>query len=346
VDPKTDLPSGHTDVMHSGATCEQPLQSALRELREEAGIVPQDVQYLGVRVHRTAADFQPYGAVKRHFFFFAYTAHGTPQASRGHKLGTQDFYNASSWVRPAHIAAQMKFVDGVSAASSASSSPADTATTNASGFTTAQQCSRFFTLRKFALAEDVADMLDGSATAACPLEVGEADKTLFAAAVAASVAMSSGGNKSGNHYVPPIPAGGASSSSSAHGGKSEGSEGKWHSSGGGGSSGAYRPPTGGASSGKDSFSSFTSAARTAPAAPSSVVSPGTSFAAAAAGRAAGAGGAATAPAPAPVTGTDKKLRCERCPNTFVFLARDQAFYKEKGYEIPKRCEKCRAEKKK
>jgi ADP-ribose pyrophosphatase YjhB (NUDIX family) len=344
VDPKTDLPSGHTDVTHSGATCEQPLQSALRELREEAGIVPQDVQYLGTRVHRTAADFQPYGAVKRHFFFFAYTAHGTPQASRGHKLGTQDFYNASSWVRPAHIAAQMKFVDGVSAASSASA-PAGTATTTASGFTTAQQCSRFFTLRKFALAGDVADMLDGSATAASPLEVVETDKTLFAAAVAASVAMSSGGNKSGNHYVPPIPAGGASSSSSssAHGGKSEGSEGKWHSSGGG-SSGAYRPPTGGASSGKDSFSSFTSAARTVPAAPSSVVSPGTSFAAAAAGRAAGAG--AGGAAPAPVTGTDKKLRCERCPNTFVFLARDQAFYKEKGYEIPKRCEKCRAEKKK
>ena len=39
--------------------------------------------------------------------------------------------------------------------------------------------------------------------------------------------------------------------------------------------------------------------------------------------------------------SDKVLRCADCPNTFVFTARDQRFYHEKGFDDPKRCKSCR-----
>jgi CxxC-x17-CxxC domain-containing protein len=43
---------------------------------------------------------------------------------------------------------------------------------------------------------------------------------------------------------------------------------------------------------------------------------------------------------------DKSLRCSDCGATFTFTARDQEFYKEKGYtNEPKRCPTCRAARK-
>lgn len=43
---------------------------------------------------------------------------------------------------------------------------------------------------------------------------------------------------------------------------------------------------------------------------------------------------------------DKELKCTECPETFLFTERDQEFYAEKGYQTPKRCMKCRENKKK
>ena len=40
-------------------------------------------------------------------------------------------------------------------------------------------------------------------------------------------------------------------------------------------------------------------------------------------------------------GEDIKIKCQDCGNEFVFTARDQKFYEEKGYIPPKRCKSCR-----
>ena len=41
--------------------------------------------------------------------------------------------------------------------------------------------------------------------------------------------------------------------------------------------------------------------------------------------------------------TDKKLRCAQCGQDFVFEAGEQAFFKERGFQEPKRCPRCRKE---
>lgn len=43
---------------------------------------------------------------------------------------------------------------------------------------------------------------------------------------------------------------------------------------------------------------------------------------------------------------DKEKKCIDCPNLFVFTAKDQQFYQEKGFQPPKRCLACRDRKKK
>ena len=40
-----------------------------------------------------------------------------------------------------------------------------------------------------------------------------------------------------------------------------------------------------------------------------------------------------------------KLTCQDCGEEFIFSERDQQFYKEKGFETPKRCRYCRQKKK-
>lgn len=42
---------------------------------------------------------------------------------------------------------------------------------------------------------------------------------------------------------------------------------------------------------------------------------------------------------------DKKLKCVDCGKEFIFTARDQEFYTEKGFTEPKRCKECRDAKK-
>ncbi len=43
---------------------------------------------------------------------------------------------------------------------------------------------------------------------------------------------------------------------------------------------------------------------------------------------------------------DKTIKCVDCGTEFVFTARDQAFYAEKGFKNePKRCRDCRNKKK-
>lgn len=43
---------------------------------------------------------------------------------------------------------------------------------------------------------------------------------------------------------------------------------------------------------------------------------------------------------------DKALVCQDCGNEFVFTAREQEFYKEKGLDNePKRCKECRNKRK-
>lgn len=43
---------------------------------------------------------------------------------------------------------------------------------------------------------------------------------------------------------------------------------------------------------------------------------------------------------------DKTIKCVDCGNEFIFTARDQAFYAEKGFNNePKRCKACRDQKK-
>ena len=44
--------------------------------------------------------------------------------------------------------------------------------------------------------------------------------------------------------------------------------------------------------------------------------------------------------------TDKTIKCVDCGTEFVFTARDQEFYAEKGFtNEPKRCKACRDKKK-
>ncbi|MCY3018655.1 MAG: zinc-ribbon domain containing protein [Planctomycetota bacterium] len=42
---------------------------------------------------------------------------------------------------------------------------------------------------------------------------------------------------------------------------------------------------------------------------------------------------------------DKLLTCVDCGVQFVFTARDQAFYQERGYQTPRRCKPCRDKRK-
>jgi CxxC-x17-CxxC domain-containing protein len=42
---------------------------------------------------------------------------------------------------------------------------------------------------------------------------------------------------------------------------------------------------------------------------------------------------------------DKVLTCVDCSVQFTFSARDQAFYKERGYQEPRRCKACRDKRK-
>lgn len=42
---------------------------------------------------------------------------------------------------------------------------------------------------------------------------------------------------------------------------------------------------------------------------------------------------------------DKEIEC-KCGTRFLFTAKDQEFYAEKGFKPPKRCKICRLEKKK
>ncbi|MEW5920235.1 MAG: zinc-ribbon domain-containing protein [Bacillota bacterium] len=44
---------------------------------------------------------------------------------------------------------------------------------------------------------------------------------------------------------------------------------------------------------------------------------------------------------------DKTITCRDCNSTFIFNEREQAFYKEKGFDNePQRCPDCRAARKK
>ena len=38
---------------------------------------------------------------------------------------------------------------------------------------------------------------------------------------------------------------------------------------------------------------------------------------------------------------DKKLVCKDCKKEFIFVAGEQRFYKEKGFNDPVRCKECR-----
>lgn len=42
---------------------------------------------------------------------------------------------------------------------------------------------------------------------------------------------------------------------------------------------------------------------------------------------------------------DKKIKCKDCGNEFIFTEGEQSFYKEKGFNDPVRCKKCRQAKK-
>lgn len=39
------------------------------------------------------------------------------------------------------------------------------------------------------------------------------------------------------------------------------------------------------------------------------------------------------------------IKCKDCGETFDVYEKEQAWYKERGFEIPKRCKKCREKKK-
>jgi DNA replicative helicase MCM subunit Mcm2 (Cdc46/Mcm family) len=42
---------------------------------------------------------------------------------------------------------------------------------------------------------------------------------------------------------------------------------------------------------------------------------------------------------------DQHLTCADCGHDFVWTAKEQEFYREKGYQPPKRCKDCRQAKK-
>jgi DNA replicative helicase MCM subunit Mcm2 (Cdc46/Mcm family) len=42
---------------------------------------------------------------------------------------------------------------------------------------------------------------------------------------------------------------------------------------------------------------------------------------------------------------DQHLTCADCGHDFVWTAKDQEFFREKGYQQPKRCKECRQAKK-
>lgn len=42
---------------------------------------------------------------------------------------------------------------------------------------------------------------------------------------------------------------------------------------------------------------------------------------------------------------DKTIVCKDCGNEFVFTAREQEFYQEKGFSDPQRCKECRDKRK-
>lgn len=39
--------------------------------------------------------------------------------------------------------------------------------------------------------------------------------------------------------------------------------------------------------------------------------------------------------------SDLEMRCQDCDSAFYFTVGEQEFYKQKGFEAPKRCQKCR-----
>lgn len=43
--------------------------------------------------------------------------------------------------------------------------------------------------------------------------------------------------------------------------------------------------------------------------------------------------------------SEQRLTCADCGREFVFSAEEQAFFRERGYDPPKRCKECREAKK-
>ena len=39
--------------------------------------------------------------------------------------------------------------------------------------------------------------------------------------------------------------------------------------------------------------------------------------------------------------SDQKIQCVDCQHEFIFSEKEQEFFKEKGFETPRRCPKCR-----
>jgi len=42
---------------------------------------------------------------------------------------------------------------------------------------------------------------------------------------------------------------------------------------------------------------------------------------------------------------DKTIRCIQCNSEFLFTEREQKYYQDRGFSIPKRCPNCRKERK-
>ncbi len=42
---------------------------------------------------------------------------------------------------------------------------------------------------------------------------------------------------------------------------------------------------------------------------------------------------------------DKTIRCIQCNSEFLFTEREQKYYQDRGFSIPKRCPDCRKERK-
>ena len=49
----------------------------------------------------------------------------------------------------------------------------------------------------------------------------------------------------------------------------------------------------------------------------------------------------TPPAPIAPEFKDIQIKCADCPNTFIFTAGEQKYYKDRNLASPKRCHKCR-----